>query len=216
MTTLREGLPPLPLRMQHLPIDHRGYVVPWFVAKPPQGQPWDFRIADGEKNVLARRYGRCWVCGEKTGQRKTFVIGPMCAVNRITAEPGCHRDCALFSVQACPFLSLPQAKRNEHGLEGTSEPAGVMIKRNPGVSCLWSTEFFTLMEVETGTLYRLGAPAAVEWWKEKRHATREEILASIDSGMPLLRASARSESAEAEAALERAYTEMIPLLPEAA
>src|ERR1043165_6865260 len=140
---LREGLPPLPARMKKLPIDHRGYVVPWFVARPPAGELFDFRLADPDRAAQAMRFGNCWVCGEVVGRHKTFVIGPMCAVNRTTSEPPCHIECARFSAIACPFLTLPKAKRNDKGLpEGVRASLGppeAAIPRNPGVSCLWTT-----------------------------------------------------------------------------
>jgi hypothetical protein len=209
----RPGLPPVPSRMKRLPVDHRGYPVPWFVART--GAEWDFRVADGRKAVLARKFGFCWVCGEKVGQYKTFVIGPMCAVNRTTAEPPCHAECAEFSALACPFLTLPQAKRNEKNLpEKSRAPAGQMIKRNPGVTCLWTTLSYHLLVLEDGgVLYRLSAPTRVEWYAEKQPATREQVLTAIDSGMPLLRAEAERDGPRAVDDLLAAYQRAAELLP---
>lgn len=156
-TPLREGLPPLPSRMRKLPIDERGYPVPWFVAWV-DGKP-EFRISDNQKWLKCVKYAACWVCGERVGKFKTFVIGPMCAVNRTTCEPGCHLDCAIFSATACPFLTLPKAKRNERNLPSeVSDPAGIAIKRNPGVTCLWVTQYHSLMYAGNGYLFRLGEP----------------------------------------------------------
>lgn len=217
---LREGLPPLPERMRHLPIDERGYPVPWFVAWV-DGKP-EFRVADNQKWTQCVRYSRCWVCGEVVGKFKTFVIGPMCAVNRTTSEPACHLDCAIFSATACPFLTLPKAKRNERNLpEGNSEPGGISIRRNPGVTCLWTTLGYRVFETGTGPLFRLGDPTSVEWYAEKRQATRAEILASIDSGMPLLREQCDKEDTpelcrQSHALLDGYYARMLPLLPAAA
>ena len=37
------------------------------------------------------------------GVHKAFVIGPMCAVNRVIApEPPSHRDCGTFSARVLP------------------------------------------------------------------------------------------------------------------
>ncbi len=81
MTTTLE----VPPRIAKLPKDQRGYHVPWFVA-------WidgvaDFRVTDNAKLVRAVNERRCWVCGEKMGRHLAFLIGPMCAVNRVSAEP---------------------------------------------------------------------------------------------------------------------------------
>jgi len=183
---LREGLPELPQRMRSLPVDARGYPVPWFVAWV-DGQP-DFRIADSQKIDLALRRGCCFVCGEPVGKYKTFVIGPMCAVNRTTSEPPCHKDCAVFSATACPFLRLPRAQRRDANIpQGIQDPAGFMIPRNPGVTLLWTTLSYKRMRVDNGLLFRLGDPVEMQWYSQTRAATRAEILESIDSGMPILR-----------------------------
>lgn len=223
--TPRAGLPPLPRRMSHLPLDERGYPIPWFVAVQPDGSR-DFRVADGLKANRAREYRHCWVCGEKVGRVATFVIGPMCAVNRTTSEPGCHLECAEFSVTACPFLTLPKAKRNERGLDPSLPkslgPEEFAIPRNPGVSCLWSTgdwKLWRLNQMLPGRdswLYLLGEPTAISWWAEKRHATRAEILHSIDTGMPFLQKEADAEGGGAPAALKEAYDKMLAYLPAAA
>lgn len=214
MNALREGMPALPARMKKLPIDERGYPVPWFVAWV-DGKP-EFRVADTAKMFRARRFGFCWVCGGNVGAVKTFVIGPMCAVNRVTSEPPCHVECAEFSALACPFLTLPRSQRRGANLPpGISDPAGIMIDRNPGVTCLWTTNRFRLMDAGNGSLYRLGDPSVIDFYSQKRRATRAEVIASIDSGMPILRQIAEEDGAAAVVALESEYCRMLPLLPAA-
>src|SRR5438477_249547 len=78
-----------------------------------EGEP-DFRCADKRKFHRALKEKRCWVCGDKLGVHLAFVIGPMCAVNKVTSEPPCHLECAEYSVRICPFLSRPRMRRNEH------------------------------------------------------------------------------------------------------
>lgn len=93
----------LPARMRKLPVDKRGFPVPWFV-------PWVdgqaiFPAMDARKRNLAWRDRLCWVCGERIGRVQAFVIGPMCAVNRTSSEPPSHLECARFSARRCPFLA---------------------------------------------------------------------------------------------------------------
>lgn len=214
MNALRTGLPPLPARMKRLAIDERGYPVPWFVAWV-NGKP-EFRVADSAKMFRARRYGYCWICGKNDGAVKTFLIGPMCVVNRVTSEPPCHADCAQFAALACPFLTLPRSQRRTANMpEGTNDPAGVMVERNPGVCCLWTTNRWRLFNAGNGLLYRLGDPTHAVFYAEKRLASREEVLASIDSGMPVLRRLAEEDGIKAVVALESEYCRALPLLPAA-
>lgn len=210
---LRPGLPPLPSRMTALKLDHRGYPVPWFVAWI-DGKP-DFRVIDGKKMAPAIRLRRCWICGEKLGRYMTFLIGPMCAINRTISEPPSHTDCARFSAQACPFLTLPMASRREANMpDKISECAGVGLKRNPGVVCLWTTTSYRPFgDGKGGVLFRLGEPEQLEWIAEGRTATSEEIMASIDSGLPSLRAIAEEEGPQAIEAFTQYVARGLALVP---
>jgi hypothetical protein len=173
--------------MANLKVDHRGFPVPWFVAWV-DGEP-QFPVADGDKFAIAHRCSLCWVCGGKLGRYRASVIGPMCAVNRTISEPQSHVECARFSAINCPFLSQPRMKRvNEKMLPvDAKEAAGNGIKRNPGACAVWiETRPTTPFRVGQGYLFRLGDPHDVEWYANGRQATREEILHSIETGLPLL------------------------------
>lgn len=213
MTQIREGLPPLPSRMQTLKLDHRGYPVPWFVAwfddKP------DFRVMDGDKLQQAVRFKKCWVCGSPLGRNFTFCIGPMCAINRTIGEPPSHFECVDFSARACPFLTLPKAQRRDANLpEGQWSPTG--LKRNPGVVLLWTTDRYRVIRGDAGEpLFRLGDPQRLEWIAEGRTATRAEILESIESGLPLLRGMAEEQGPDAIEAFESAVRLGMQLVPAA-
>ena len=184
---LRPELPVLPPQMRSLPVDARGYPVPWFVQWI-DGVP-DHRIVDSRKFPLAIRGRRCWICGKPLGhQLSTFVVGPMCAVNRISSEPPSHEACATFAAKACPFLTRPHAKRRDANLpEDSTEPAGVMLKRNPGVTLLWTCRKYTVLPQRGGgVLFDIGHPVRVHAFAEGRRATSLEIAESIESGLPLL------------------------------
>lgn len=215
----------MPLRIQRLTRDLRGFPVPWFVQFfDAQGQPCeygygtpDFRVADMRKLGKAVNQRRCWVCGEPMGQHRVFVIGPMCVINKVTSEPAVHRDCAEWSVRACPFLSKPRMRRNEKDLpeDGTS-PAGIHIDRNPGVACLYETAYakpFRPQHGGQGILFRLGDPERVDWYAEGRAATRAEVEESITTGFPLLERLAQRDGAEAITELYAARDVAMKLLP---
>lgn len=205
-----------PKRIAKLPKDHRGFPVPWFAAKMPDGT-YDFRVADQFKKGRAVRHNLCWVCGEPLGQYKAFTIGPMCVVNRNTAEPPAHLECAHFSVHNCPFLSRPRMRRNDKGLDeiGAVDPPGYMITRNPGVTCIWVCKKYSTYRVHVGGdfMIRLGDPIAVEWWKEGRAATVDEVKSSIDSGLPSLRQMAVAEGSKAIEQFEKQLVDAQKYLP---
>jgi len=204
---LRAGLPPLPDRMRRLPLDGRGYPIPFFVDYV-DGVP-DFRVMDGRKLARAIKEKLCWLCGQPlariAGRRPesgTFVIGPMCALNRTTAEPPCHRECALFGVQACPFLTRPHAARRTANMpEGWVPASGEMLLRNPGVSLVWVTRSWEWYPVDNGVLCEVGPPSEALWFAEGRTATRDEIERSIETGLPLLLADPPDDPKEREEGL---------------
>jgi hypothetical protein len=218
MTELNESIRNIrmPARIAKLPISDQGFPVPWFVPLDRDGKPVP-QAADPTKRMRATRVNLCWCCGEQLGRFKAFVIGPMCAVNRITAEPPSHRDCAEYAIRACPFLRNPRMRRNPTIPEsGKLPPPGLMIERNPGVVLLWITHDYRLVgDRRGGELFQIGAPAQVAFYREGRIAKCAEILESIESGMPILRDMARSEGREALADLELQYRKALELVPAA-
>jgi hypothetical protein len=206
----------MPRRIERLPRDRVGRPVPWFVAWI-DGKP-DFRVIGPGKLQAAVSQGLCWVCGVPflRQEDRAFVIGPMCAVNRVSAEPPSHADCAVFSAMHCPFLATPQMVRRERHLpEAAKRPAGIMIRRNPGVALVWVTRYKSWHQERDGdgVLFRIGDPVRALWFARGREATRAEVLASIDSGLPILREAAEADGPDAVAALERMHQDALALIP---
>jgi len=196
-----------------LPKDQRGFPVPWFVAWV-NGDP-DFRMIDTPKLPLAVKRSLCWICGMvKSYRHHTFVIGPMCAINRVTSEPPCHYECAEFAIKACPFLTQPRMRRNEKSMpEKYQEAVGTHLDHNPGVTCLWTTREFRPFQVDGGVLFRLGKSENVSWFREGRAATRLEVEAAIEKGLPKLKELAASDGQEGLKELEHCHNEAKKLLP---
>lgn len=185
-----ELLDDAPANLLRLPRDVRGYPVPWFV-KWYDGKP-DFRvIAEGkfERAVAGRR---CWICGEILGRYLSFVVGPMCTVNRTSAEPPSHRDCANYAAMHCPFLATPRMHRREKNLPEHKEMPGFAILDNPGVCAVWTTTRFGTYATRTGPMIELGEPTNVAWFAHGRGATRVEILDAMTRGIPKLAALCRT------------------------
>jgi hypothetical protein len=185
----------MPDRIRRLPVSSTGFTVPWFVTWFKDGEPCksgdglpDFRVADTRKMSKAIKQHLCWVCGDPVGVYKCFVIGPMCAINRIISEPPSHRECAIYSAMACPFLSKPNMVRNEKNMwEGGVEAAGFGLKRNPGAVCVWITKTYQIFHPHAGSpgiLFSLGRPVEVLWFAEGRRATHRVWLSDAAGSGP--------------------------------
>jgi hypothetical protein len=195
---------PMPDRIRQLPVSPSGFPVPWFVATI-DGLP-DFRVVRRNGVTLAHNRKTCWVCGQPMGGFKAMTLGPMCIVNRTISEPPSHRECAVFSARACPFLANPRMRRNDVGMpENTLPPAGNAIARNPGAVAVWVTRGYHPFKAHdgSGTLFTFDDPTEVLWFAEGRTATRAEVMASIESGLPLLASAAKQQGSPALLALER-------------
>lgn len=212
-TTLRPDLPPVPWRLKHRPVV-RGYPLPWFVESD------DFRVADYRKLIEAVKRKVCYICGGPLGSYKAWCIGPMCSINRTISEPPGHRECAEWSIQACPFLNQREKKRRANDLpDDYSGPAGIAITRQPGAACLWIAKSYRIIRVEAdgdiggGILFKLGEPTEVKWYREGRQATRAEVLESIESGYPLLMEAAEQDGPQAVKELAAMCERAMALLP---
>jgi hypothetical protein len=203
---------PMPDRIRKLPVSAKGFPVPWFVAFI-DGVP-DFRVADGRKMAIAVKQRRCWVCGDPLGRMLAMTLGPMCCINRTISEPPSHRECAVYSALACPFLANPRTRRREGGLpEDAVEAAGIGLKRNPGAMAVWITRGYRPFRAHGGVLFTFDDPDEVLWFAGGREATREEVMASIESGLPLLEGEAAKEGPGAMAALRRMTADAMRYLP---
>lgn len=228
----RGELPPLPAQLSHLPV-HRGYPVPWFVAwladdgqtPTPRGTGTpDFRVLHPGALEQALERSLCWICGDQMPPKVAyaFVVGPMCAVNRVSAEPPSHIICADWAARACPFLVRPKMKRNEASLvEDAVDPAGIALRRNPGVALVWLSKTASARQLPDmseqggprgGILLDIGEPVQTRWYAEGRRATRAEVLESIETGEPILRKLADEQGAGAE--LDAMLAAALALIPE--
>lgn len=196
-----------------LPVDHRGFPVPWFVEWI-DGAP-DFRVADSRKLRVAVKESRCWICGQRLGRMKSFVIGPMCSVNRVSSEPPSHPVCAVFAAEACPFLSRPLAKRPpvddlEARFGGAPTMPGVPLLHNPGVTLVWNTLRFRF---QPDGLFDIGKAERTQWFREGRAASRVEIIEAFEKGLPHLLSLAEADGRDAVDELRRRLRDALKLLP---
>jgi hypothetical protein len=192
----------LPPRIARLPM-FEGWPVPWFVDQTTDTP--DFRVSDLRKFYRAIKEEKCWTCGEPMGHWLAFPLGPMCSISRTISEPPSHRECAEWSIKWCPFLNNPEMVRRREDVPAEAlEPAGFALLRNPGVMALWMTRTFESFKLPDGRhLLTVGEPANVTWWCQGRSATRAEVQAAVESGIPNLLAVAKMEGRFAVEELEK-------------
>lgn len=205
--------PNAPPQIAALPVEARGYPVPYFV-ETIDGEP-DFRVVDPRRMERCHKLRLCWTCGRKLGGVLAFVLGPMCAITRTNPEPPSHPDCARFAATACPFLTRPLAKRRDLDRMRLTHnaPAGIGLARNPGCVGVWLTRSYRTVREGDGMLFKIGTPIAVEWLAEGRPASRREVVASIESGYPMLLALAEEDGPEAVALLQTMASRALAYLP---
>ena len=212
-----------PAHIKRLARDKHNRPVPWFVAWIG-GQP-DFRIVKRGAVGSAVFGGWCWICGQLFDspsygdiEVRAFVVGPMCGVNLVSSEPPSHYECAIYAATHCPFLTEPNmVRRDKHLPEGVKDPAGTFLKRNPGVTLVWivAHDSWRPFAATGGVLFHIGsAPYAAEWYAHGRAATRAEVEASIESGLPELRKLAKRDGPKANAALNRNRAALAAHLPD--
>lgn len=197
---------PMPAGIAALPRTDAGYPIPFFAATI--GGKRDLRVITEEAILACSRRrngpGLCWICGQPRAAVTSFgtpddafVIGAMCAINRVTQEPPSHVACAEYAVKVCPFLTRPDMTRRDRNLPGDIGFSGTAILRNSGVSLLWVTDDWYRFPVPTGMgegkLFKLGDPVAWSWWAQGRPATRAEADEAIRSGLPLLQGEANRD-----------------------
>ncbi len=222
MKGVKSDIPDLPPRMRRLDVDARGYPIPYFVAwldasgvptKRGEGTP-DFRLVNPGTVAKCHIDGLCWVCGEALGSHKAFVIGPINALSRLCSEPPSHLDCADFSARACPFLIHPREKRRDNRMpELWHKPPGETIECSTRLAVVWTVKRYRLVQVNGRSVFDIGTPEHVRWYTEGRLATRTEVLASIDSGLPALYESAKPRGQVGADEVRRRYEACTPLLP---
>ena len=218
MTTTEIFEPP---QIKRLPKNKAGYRVPWFVSYV-DGEP-DFRIVRSHGIDTAHLQRLCWICGTSMSAYKTFVVGPMCVVNRVSSEPPMHHACAIYSVQACPFLT-----RSEHAPARDRHPRRRAHRRRDGrpqpcATAVWTTKKYTVEVVPAsyrngdahpgGVLFNIGEPHKIEWKAEGRDATREEVMHSLETGLPLLLEAAERDGPRGVENLNLMVQEALCLVP---
>jgi hypothetical protein len=150
MPDVRADCLPLPEAMKGRPVDPRGFPVPWFAMQHEDGR-YDLRYAAPGKRQEAVARNLCWVSGEPLGRHRAFVLDPAAVEYRVTKEPPCKRDVALWAMRVCPYLTRPLAQRTAVDNGG-----------NAGVHAVWvTTSYAVTPDYEFGLA---GEPSELLWF----------------------------------------------------
>ena len=205
----------MPGRIRSLPRGPRGYPIPWFVGTGPGGQP-DVRVQDPGSFRRALAESLCWVCGQRLPKRVAFVLGPVRAINRVTADPPSHEECVEYSVKVCPFLAAAPGQPAAAG-----GPAWERSDVGAGGSVVWVTGlagvslFRPAGARESQRLVEFGNPVRVTWWREGRPATRAQAEELLLGGLATLQelCEAKKDPQAALRDLRRRYRIAAAFLP---
>lgn len=188
-----------PASIAGLKRDERGYPIPWFVEP---ADPVDFRVMRANALVESVRRACCWICGGPIGAYKAFPLGPLCVVQRFTSEGACHRSCAEWAIQVCPFMANPSFSRSARDLPGNVKRWEAKLD-NPGTYAIWITKSprggrlcFKPGFSSQVPIIELDDPTEINWYREKRLATRDEVMRALDVSRASLLALARTERHE--------------------
>lgn len=100
----------IPPFLSHLPVDPRGYPIPYFVPFT-DGKP-NFKYTDPEKQHQCFKNKQCGICGKKLLKNQFwFVGGPLSLKNKVSSDVHNHEQCARYALKVCPYLFNQKADR---------------------------------------------------------------------------------------------------------
>jgi hypothetical protein len=182
----RKSLPEPTPRIRSLPINSKGYPIPFFVSYV-NGLP-DFRMVDEKKYMQCVANNVCYICGQPMGRHKSFVAGSLMLVNKMNVEPPMHHDCATYAVKACPFMLLPKSVRRTAGMpEEAIQMQGIQLPDNPGVAVIYTVPIYRFTMGQHGAMFHLPDDGVAEWYTEGRLCTREEAVRFLAEAIERMR-----------------------------
>lgn len=169
----------------------------------------DFRVMSTEALRQCLAFRRCWICAGTLGSLGTFVTGPCSVMQRASAEPPSHRDCAEYAVQVCPFMVDPDRELRMADQPGGTTTVNVVAEHNPGVAATYVTRDWTTQPSRQPGHFEflMGSPISVSWWRKGRPATRREVLIGMEGSLQDLIAAHGMER------VDRMFADLERLLP---
>ncbi|HBO2935215.1 TPA: hypothetical protein L4R50_000211 [Pseudomonas aeruginosa] len=151
-----------PPRIAALPKDERGYPIFFTALIEPDGKP-NYRVQDTRKCNRALSEGLCGMCGQKLGKMMAFVGGPISIKNRLFADLPMHESCAVYALQACPFIAAPKFSYQPTANAGMGVNPLVSNAR-PERFGLGITNKMKLVTLHGQTVIKAGRFSRVQFW----------------------------------------------------
>ncbi len=131
---------PIPLRMRHLDLDHRGFPIFYIAQRDPNSGRAMFAVNDSLKQRECAEKDLCEICGTKLFRGRWFIGGPLSAFHPKGAynDAAMHDECAHYSLNVCPWLAASNYERTigekqAEKLPGTltHDPSDPLFKYRP-------------------------------------------------------------------------------------
>jgi hypothetical protein len=143
---------PMPERLRRLPVTEQGF--PKLFFAPVKDGKVILRSVDVDKFYRCIGERLCWLCGEPLDRLMTFVVSVTNAYTRVTYEPPCHYECAVYAMRACPFITNPEMRYRTAAWE------------HPGPYALYTTSYYTVGPARSSwpaALITMGIPERIDW-----------------------------------------------------
>ncbi|MEN1648456.1 hypothetical protein AAIH51_33530, partial [Pseudomonas aeruginosa] len=109
------------------------------------------------------REGLCGMCGQKLGKAMAFVGGPISIKNRLFADLPMHESCAVYAMQACPFIAAPKfSYQSALSTEMAVNP--LVSDSRPDRFGLGITNKMKLVTIQGQTVIKAGRFSRVQYW----------------------------------------------------
>ncbi len=121
---------PIPLRMRHLDLDHRGFPIFYIAQRDPSNGRAMFAVNDFIKQRECAERDLCEICGTKLFRGRWFIGGPLSAFHPQGAynDAPMHDECAHYSLNVCPWLSAPNYARAVGVQQAAKLPFGTFVE----------------------------------------------------------------------------------------
>ena len=99
----------MPDRVRALGLDPIGNPLLFFCERGANGLV-NYRAVRAEAVDRCLTHRLCYICGTTLGRNQSFLTGPVGALRQVAIDPPCHRACAVYAAQACPYFTKPKLR----------------------------------------------------------------------------------------------------------
>lgn len=170
----------IPVKMEHLQKDKRGYPVPFSIYRNKSGEP-DFRMHDPDRLRKCMEEAKCSICGTSLNDDIWLLAGAKTALTPQGAylDPPMHKECGTYALQVCPYLAMPSFRKiSPNEIENSN--AVRMFDGKPTVFAFVKTSGYLLIAYrETKVIIPHRPFHHTEYWREGRQLTWNEAKALL-------------------------------------